>query len=103
MVKSIPLMKLIWSPSSIKSLKEIRKKIAAESTLSAEKVFNEIIHTAEQLPSNRARYPPDRFKKNNTGNHRAFEKYHYRVSYRIKETEIHILTIRHVRQMPLEY
>jgi len=28
-------------------------------------------------------FPPDKFKKNNDGTWRAFEKYHYRISYRI--------------------
>ena len=48
-------------------------------------------------------YPIDRFKANNPGNFRAFEKYNYRVTYRHSENEVTILRIRHTKQKPLEH
>lgn len=47
--------------------------------------------------------PPDKFKKNNPGNYRAFEKYSYRIAYKHTATEIRILRVRHVKQEPKEY
>ncbi|WP_369427811.1 type II toxin-antitoxin system RelE/ParE family toxin [Membranihabitans maritimus] len=49
------------------------------------------------------KYPPDKFKTDNDGSYRAFEKFSYRVAYKIKEKEIAILRIRHVKQEPKEY
>jgi plasmid stabilization system protein ParE len=49
------------------------------------------------------KHPPDRFKKDNNGNFRAFEKHSCRVAYYIAETEIRILRVRHVKQEPKEY
>jgi len=57
----------------------------------------------DKLPENPQRYAVDKFKRNNPGNYRAFEKYNYRIAYKHTDKEIHILRIRHVRQEPLEY
>ena len=48
-------------------------------------------------------YPLDKYRKNNDGSIRAFEKYSYRVAYQITKTEIRILRIRHTGREPLSY
>jgi len=40
--------------------------------------------------------------KDNDGSFRAFEKYNYRVTYKVKETEIIIARVRHISREPLE-
>lgn len=48
-------------------------------------------------------YPPDRFKKNNDGTYKALVVFSYRISYRITDTKIYILRIRHTSREPLEH
>jgi plasmid stabilization system protein ParE len=52
---------------------------------------------------NSAKYPSDKFRKDNDGTWRAFEKYHYRISYRVLEGEIRIVRMRHTSKSPLNY
>ena len=47
--------------------------------------------------------PLDKYKLNNDGTYRAFEKHHYRVVYRVLPTEIKIINVRHIRVEPKEY
>ena len=49
------------------------------------------------------KFPLDKYKINNDGSYRAFEKHRYRVAYRVLETEIKIITIRHTSMEPIEY
>lgn len=57
----------------------------------------------DSLPGHPEKYPPDKFKKSNPGNYRAFEKYSYRIAYKHTSEEIRILRVRHVKQEPKEY
>jgi plasmid stabilization system protein ParE len=52
----------------------------------------------EMASHNPEQFPPDKYKRNNTGNFRAFEIYSYRVSFFYSTSEIQILRVRHVRQ-----
>jgi len=63
----------------------------------------EIMKAVDELPLNPEKYPPDKYKKDNPGNYRAFEKYSLRVAYKHTNEEIRILRIRHVRQEPKPY
>ena len=99
--KSLPAV--LWDKSAYISLQRIYEYIKQESPLSAEKVREEILTTILRLPENPEKYSPDRFKKNNRGNYRAFEKHSLRVAYKITNKEIKILRIRHVKQEPMNY
>jgi plasmid stabilization system protein ParE len=77
--------------------------IGDESPWNAQLVSDAITEIIDSLPDHPERYPPDKFKKNNPGNYRAFEKYSYRVAYKHTEEEILILRIRHVKQEPKAY
>ena len=70
---------------------------------SANKVRKSIKETVRELLKHPEIYGLDRFKKDNASEHRAFEKYSYRVTYRVKENEIRILRVRHSSRIPLEY
>ncbi|MBV6641754.1 MAG: type II toxin-antitoxin system RelE/ParE family toxin [Cyclobacteriaceae bacterium] len=74
-----------------------------DSYSNAEKVKNGIEIIIDQLPKHPQKYPLDKFKINNPGNYRAFEKYSLRVTYRHTETEIRILRIRYVKQEPKKF
>jgi plasmid stabilization system protein ParE len=69
----------------------------------AERVTTGIVKIIDGLIDHPEKYPPDKFKKDNPGNYRAFEKYSYRIAYKHTDKEIRILRIRHVKQEPKEY
>jgi plasmid stabilization system protein ParE len=92
-----------WSKRAYAALQKIVEYIRQDSITNAEKVKEGILKITRGLPDHPAKHPPDKFKKNNPGNYRAFEKYSYRVAYRHTQQQIKILRIRHVRQEPLEY
>ncbi len=94
---------ITWSPSAIESLRKAWEFISLDSPANAKKVIEGIVESVDELLVNPSRYPADRFKKNNQGEYRAFEKYSYRIAEKIAETEILILRIRHIKQEPLEY
>ncbi|WP_370635877.1 type II toxin-antitoxin system RelE/ParE family toxin [Flavobacterium sp. JAS] len=45
-------------------------------------------------------YELDEMKISNNGDYRAYEIYSYRISYKVKSKEIHILRIRHTSRNP---
>ncbi|NQZ75968.1 MAG: type II toxin-antitoxin system RelE/ParE family toxin [Ekhidna sp.] len=92
-----------WNLRASKRFKKIYDQILEDSYSGAQKVRSEINAVIDDLPSDPEIYPPDKYKKNNPGNYRAFEKHSYRVAYRHTEKEIRILRIRHVKQEPKEY
>lgn len=62
-----------------------------------------IVDLTLALPENPLKHPLDKYKTNNDGAWRAFEKYHFRVSYRVMEKEIRIVRFRHTSRSPLNY
>ena len=92
-----------WDKVAYASLQKIFEYLQQDSPANADKVRREILKATSSLADHPERDPPDKFKKNNLGNYRAFEKYSYRVAYRHTEREIKILRIRHVKQEPREY
>ena len=96
-------LELTWSPTARKGLRDAYDYIKKESLSGAKKVRNAITSEVEKLTIHPAVFELDRFKNNNPGNYRAFEKYHYRVAYKHTENELHILRVRHTSMEPLEY
>ncbi|WP_162418714.1 type II toxin-antitoxin system RelE/ParE family toxin [Cyclobacterium roseum] len=92
-----------WTKSAFISLQKAYKKIKENSPASAEKVKDTILFMTRNLADHPEKYPLDRFKKDNPGSYRAFEKYSYRVAYRHTDSEIKILRVRHVKQEPKSY
>jgi plasmid stabilization system protein ParE len=94
---------IVWNNLASAQLKKIYEHIKNDSDSNAEKVRNGITKIVDSLVDYPEKHPPDKFKKNNPGNYRAFEKYSLRVSYRHTDKVIKILRIRHVKQEPKEY
>jgi len=92
-----------WNNRASQRLKKIYKEILRESYDNAEKVRSGIVKIVDQLPSYPEKYPLDKYKRDNPGNYRAFEKYSYRIAYKHTDKEIRILRIRHVKQDPKTY
>jgi len=90
-------MKIIWSPLAIDRASEIAEYIAQDKPSAAEKWINTVFSKVEQLKSSPeiGRVVPeirnDQFRELIYGN--------YLIIYRIKKTQISILTIRHGKQI----
>lgn len=84
-------------------LEEAVRHIALDSVPQAEKIRLAILLKVARLATHPAVYPPDKYKKDNNGNFRAFELYRYRISYYESATEIRILRVRHTSREPKEY
>jgi len=97
------VLDLIWSPTAKRGLRQAYDYISEDSIREAKKVRNAIVLDIESLKKHSAIFELDRFKYNNPGNYRAFERYHYRVAYKHTETEVHILRVRHTSREPLDY
>lgn len=94
---------VIWNKIAQSKLQKAYQEIKKESIQGAEKVKNEILTETRRLSDNPEIYPPDKYKKDNPGNYRAFEKHSYRIAYRYTEKEVRILRVRHVKQEPRMY
>ena len=94
---------VIWHKNANKNFRKIIEYLSEESFSAAQIVSNAILEEIGKLPSNPRSKPPDRFKKNNNGNFRAFLVYSYRISYFTDDNVIYILRIRHSSQEPWEY
>ena len=94
---------VVWNKVAEVSLKREYKRIKEDSPKNAEKVRGEILAATRKLADHPEMFPPDKFKNQNPGNYRAFEKHSYRVAYRHTEKEVRILRFRHIKQEPKEY
>jgi plasmid stabilization system protein ParE len=96
-------MVVLWINSSKTELKKAYDYIALDSIQNAQMVRDTLIDLTIGLSENPEKHPLDKFKKHNDGSWRAFEKYHYRISYRIFENQIRIVRMRHTSKSPLNY
>ena len=94
---------IVWNKRPLQDLAKELRKIKRDSYQGAESVERAILSSLEALKSNPEKYPPDKFKRNNAGNYRAFETHSYRVAYRFTAKQVRVLRIRHVKQEPREY
>ena len=94
---------IVWNKRPSQYFAKALKHISQESYQNAELVETAILTELEDLKEHPEKYPPDKFKRNNQGNYRAFETHSYRVAYRFTDKQIRVLRIRHVRQEPKVY
>lgn len=92
-----------WSRTAALQLQKAYNFIKKDSVQNAEKVRERIISKTEELIQLPERYPLDKYKINNKGQYRAFELYHYRISYKIMKDTVLIVRMRHTSMSPLEY
>ncbi len=95
--------KIVWDKDAILQMEEVYEYLKERSLQSANKVRKSIKEKVQELSKHLEIYSLDRFKKDNDANIRAFEKYSYRVTYKVKETEIIIARVRHTSREPLQY
>jgi len=76
-------------------MRQIFDHISIDSPKNAAKVIGDIIDAVNKAIPNPKVYGPDKHRINNDGSYRAFEKYHYRITYRASKNVIRILWVRH--------
>ena len=96
-------IKIVWDLQAKNSFKKHLDYIRKESLQSAERVRNDILGIIGNLGKYPEKFPPDKFKKDNDGSYRAFERNNCRIAYYITESQIRILRVRHVKQEPRKY
>ena len=96
-------MVVVWSNSAKAELRKAYEYIALDSLKNAQMVRNTIIDLSVELYKHPEKHPLDKFKKDNDGSWRAFEKYNYRLSYRVLTNQIRIVRFRHTSKSPLKY
>ena len=96
-------MVTVWSKVAKAELHKAYLYILLDSLQNAEMVREDIIDATINLSSYPEKHPLDKFKKDNDGTWRAFEKHHYRISYRVMPNEIRIVRMRHTSRSPLNF
>jgi plasmid stabilization system protein ParE len=97
------ILSIKWNKRALKQFDDLVKYIEEDSLINAEKVKLGILIKLDSLLKHPEKYNPDKYKTNNDGSFRAFELYHYRISYRFVFSEIRIIRIRHTKMNPLKY
>lgn len=95
--------KVVWTKRSQEQMKQVFEYINLDSPKNAEKVVNDIATTVFAASVNPQIYPPDKYKINNDGSYRAFEKHHYRITYRYRANILRVLRIWHTSRKPFMY
>ena len=94
---------VVWTKRSQQHMKKAYDYISEESQQNAVKLLEDIVAAVNKAISNPGFYGPDKYKKNNDGSYRAFEKHHYRIAYRFSDKIIRVLRVRHSSMEPKEY
>ena len=97
------LYKIVWTKRSQQNMRHVYNYIRKDSPQNALKVVTQISNAVYKGINNPEYYRPDKFKINNDGSYRAFEKHHYRISYRFTKNVIRILKVIHTKMNPKEY
>ncbi len=97
------MIEIIWAKQAKNGLQKIYEYIEEDSPQNAEIIISEIAEKVTELKEQPKRYKLDQYKKNNTGNYRAFEHKKIRVSYKIQEKQVIIVRVRHANRKPAKY
>ncbi len=97
--------KIIWSPTSLRQLKEVHTDIfeVSKSLNIADRVVNDILDSADVLSSQSEIYTLDENKLNNDGSYRSYEIRTYNVAYRVLIDVIRIIRVRYSGKEPRQY
>lgn len=99
----MPISQIVWTKSAETGLKDVYDYIFKQSPQNASKVINDILLAVEKTSTRASTYLADKWKKNNDGSYRAFEKHHIRISFKIENNIVIILRVRHTSRKPVAY
>jgi plasmid stabilization system protein ParE len=94
---------IVWTKRSQQHLRAAYRYISQDSISNAEKVMADIVMAVEKAIANPGFYGPDKYKTDNDGSYRAFEKHGYRIVYRYTKNMIRVLRVRHTKMEPQAY
>ena len=100
---AIDKLEIVWTKRSQNDMRNAFDYISQDSVQNAVSVLEDIVAMANKAITNPEFFAPDKFKENNDGSYRAFEKHHYRISYRFSSKVIRVLRVRHGKMEPREY
>lgn len=95
--------KIVWDQIAQSKYKTFLLHIRSESYQNALSVNEDIISIFKRITKHPESYPPDKYKINNDGSYRAFEKHGLRISYQLKNEIIRISRASSVWQEPIDY
>ena len=84
-------------------MRQVFKHISKDSPGNATKVIQDIADAVLKAVPNPEVYGADKYKADNDGSYRAFEKHHYRIAYRFSKNMIRVLRVRHTSMEPIVY
>jgi plasmid stabilization system protein ParE len=94
---------VVWTKRSQQHMRQAFDYIGKDSVQNAVKVLEDIAIAVNKAIPNPEFYSPDKYKQNNDGSYRAFEKHRYRIAYRFNDNVIRVLWVRHTSIEPKEY
>jgi plasmid stabilization system protein ParE len=95
--------KLVWTRRAQQHMAALYNYISNDSPQNAIVVIYDIVAAMEKAIVNPDCYNPDKYKKDNDGSYRAFEKHRYRIVYRYQKNIIRVLRVRHTSMEPKRY
>ncbi|AXY74527.1 type II toxin-antitoxin system RelE/ParE family toxin [Paraflavitalea soli] len=96
--------RVIWDEEARDYFKETIAYIKKDSVQNAEKIKQEILLSTRELANEPEKlHAPDKYRVNNNGSYRAYELYHYRISYFTSPEYIRIVRMRHTSMKPEQY
>lgn len=97
------LKEVIWSKEAVEELEEIHEYLKKRSEWVAKKVIHEILIQTAKLNRDWNLCEKDELKDGNDGSYKVIFVYHFRITYRIKAKQIHVLRVRHTSREPLAH
>ena len=94
---------IVWTKRSLQQMKTAYEYISKDSPQNAIKVVEDIAAAVNKAITNPEFYGPDKYKINNDGSYRAFEKHRYRIVYRFIKNIIRVLRVRHTKMEPKSF
>ncbi len=96
--------RIVWDLAARAYLRQAIVYIKKDSPQNGDKVKKDILASVSALTKQpEKQYAPDKYRKNNDGNYRAYELHRFHISYFISADIIRIVRIRHTSMEPKEY
>ena len=103
MKEQIGKLTVVWDKNVYAIFEKACKRIEQDSVINANNVRKEVLTITKSLSDNPEKFPADKYKIDNDGTYRAFEKYRFRISYNITSNQIRILRFRSTDQEAKNY
>jgi plasmid stabilization system protein ParE len=94
---------VVWTRLAQLHMMKAYEFIRQDSSQNAVKVLEDIVAAVHKADHNPEFYNPDKYKINNDGSYRAFEKHKFRIAYRYTKNTIRVLRVRHSKMEPKKY